>query len=87
MYKYNFHHLLRQLSYDDYQISWKFFPQALNISESTWKQWIYIKKGDKREVPFCALVRIATFFDVKVNDLIANQKVRNMKQEFKNFKV
>lgn len=87
MYKYRFHYLLRQLSYSDYQISWKFFPQALNISKSTWEKWIYIKIDDPREVNQEALKIIATFFECTVDQLI-NEKTpkRSLKKEFQNFK-
>lgn len=87
MYKYNLHYHLRQLSWEDYRISRKFFPHALSISLSTWYQWIYIKKTEKREIPLCALVRIATFFDVTVNELISEQEVKSMKVEFEKFKI
>ena len=86
MYKYNIHAKLQKLSLEDYQISWKFFPQKLNISESTWKKWIYIKKDDTREVPTTALAHIATFFECSVDDLINKQSISNLRLLFNKLK-
>ncbi|MCO5258698.1 MAG: hypothetical protein M9916_00965 [Crocinitomicaceae bacterium] len=86
MYKYNIHTLLRKLSYEDYQISWKFFPERLSISTSTWKRWIYIKKDSSAQIPLCALVMIASFFEVEISELLNNQPTENVKRSFKLFK-
>lgn len=87
MYKYNFHYLLRQLSVEDYKISWVFLPQALNISKHTWKTWIYTKKEDSRNIPICALHKIATFFECSIDDLYNTENNQSdLKKSFEDFK-
>ncbi|MEO9257933.1 MAG: hypothetical protein ABI207_06100 [Crocinitomicaceae bacterium] len=83
-YKYRIHYLLRQLSLSDYQITWIFFPEALNIAKWTWKSWIYIKKDDKREIPQDSLLKIATFFECSIDELMNVKANRNLKEEFEN---
>lgn len=86
MYKYRIHYLLRQLTVNDYEISWIFFPQALNISKSTWKQWIYIKNEDNREIPQEALKKIATFFEVPIDEMFSSFANCSLKEMFEKFK-
>lgn len=69
-YKYRLHYLLRQLSFDDYQIAMKWFPEKIGISTETWKKWIYIPARDKREIPSTALIIMATFFGCEANEML-----------------
>ncbi|WP_107037873.1 helix-turn-helix domain-containing protein [Brumimicrobium mesophilum] len=88
MYKYNILHKLKQLSVEDYQISWRFFPEALNVSEATWKRWIYLKKDDPSEIRISQLQLIASFFDCPIEELIEDQEEKkSIKTHFKNFKL
>lgn len=82
MYKYRIHYLLRQLSYDDYTIAMKWIPEKLNISQSTWRKWIYIKKNDPREISISQLQVLATFFECEVKDLINKKSSLNLREMF-----
>jgi len=86
MYKYRLHYLLRQLSVEDYEIAMIFFPEALNISKSTWIKWIYIKKNEPREINQEALKVIATFFECTIDQLISQKTEKKLKTDFKKFK-
>ncbi|MCO5268499.1 MAG: hypothetical protein M9897_06360 [Brumimicrobium sp.] len=85
MYKYKIHYYLQQLSHEDYQISWKFFPEALKISPGTWKSWIYIKEGDGRNIPSDKLPVIASFFQISVEELFSKKK-KCLQTDFNFFK-
>ena len=87
MYKYNILQKLKQLSVEDYQISWEFFPEALNITKHTWKKWIYLKKCDPAEIRLSQLQLIASFFDCPIEEIINENEENDIKTIFKNFKL
>ena len=88
MYKYNIIYRLKQLSVEDYQISWDFFPEALGITKHTWKRWIYLKQDDPAEIRVSQLQLIASFFDCQIEELINDQEEKkSIKSHFKNFKL
>lgn len=89
MYKYTIHYLLNRLPQEDYQIAMIFFPYKLAISKSTWKQWIYIKQNEKREIPQKKLIEIAAYFDVSIEELftIETRPQKPLKVLLDNFKL
>jgi|GEM_PF-5803480 len=81
-YKYRIHYLLRQLSFDDYQIAMKWLPERLGISLSTWKRYIYLPADSKLDLSFVHLQQLASFFECDIQALHTNPLQWNLLKEF-----
>lgn len=86
-YKYKIHYHLQKLTVEDYKIAKDFLPKMLGCTKYTFKKWVYIKAGSKREIPIDSLQRLADFFGIKLDDLMTHKITgRQMVLEFEIFK-
>lgn len=70
MYKYNILKYLRELPVNDYRQFSRSLPSMLNVSQSTLKRWLYLKKEHPGEIPVSKLKQIADILSITINDLI-----------------
>lgn len=86
-YKYNILDRLYKLPHEDYTVAMKFFPERLKIHPQTWRNWIYIKSKDKKEIPTATILQIALFFECKPSELcnvsVSKEEVDRAWENFK----
>lgn len=88
-YKYRLHYLLRQLSYEDYQVAMKFLPEFLGKDAKTLEAWIYRKSDDSAEIPADSLLKLSAFFQVPIETIHEKTIVScwdEVKEQFLKFK-
>lgn len=72
-YKYTIHTRLRKLSVNDYEVALELLPKLCRIHKQTFRNWIYIKKDDERDIPATALIIIAGFFGCDPSDIFSEK--------------
>ncbi len=76
-YKYKLHYYLRQLSGNDYEIAMEFLPNVCHVEKETFRAWIYIKANESRTIQIDSLQKIATFFEVSVEDMLHKKTTKD----------
>ena len=69
-YKYNILSKLQSLSVKKNKIAKKVLPLALKVSERSFKNFCYIKVGDRNNISPDKLQILANYFDCMVDDLL-----------------
>nr|WP_294860206.1 hypothetical protein [uncultured Fluviicola sp.] len=77
MYKYNILERLDRLSGNDRIIFWQWAPEQLFRNKETIRGWLYIPEKSSKEIGIPALLKLAVFFQCKVEDLFTNELDRN----------
>lgn len=70
MYKYRILELMRKLPREKEQIICNTLPVKLGVSEKTFKDWLYIKRGDKRNISALHLHHISEVLEVDFYELL-----------------
>jgi hypothetical protein len=70
-YKYTIYDRLRKLNVNDYEIAMQFLPEKLGITRGTFRNWIYIKVGEKLDLPALAVLKLAVFFGCEPVDIFS----------------
>lgn len=69
MYKYNIIYLLRKMSAVEENEALDILPKLTGVSTGTFRNWVYIKHDNPREIPQSALIKIANYFEVPFIEL------------------
>lgn len=71
-FKYQLHYHLMQLTVPEYQAALKFLPNLCQVTKQTFREWVYRKEDNGRDIPALALLRLAAFFEVQPTELYTN---------------
>lgn len=69
MYKYRFLELLNKMPFCEKRRAMQELPELLNISETTWRRWVYLKNEYPTELPLFRLEQLSSFFQCTVEEL------------------
>ena len=72
-YKYNILSLMNKLPHEEYKIVKQNLHKICNVGQSTFESYLYIKKGNKREIPGNVLLIIAKYFKINSEELFNSE--------------
>jgi transcriptional regulator with XRE-family HTH domain len=72
-YKYKILHLMRKLPREKERIIYATLPGKLGVNQTTFRDWLYIKEDDKREISSIHLHHIAQVLNVEFLDLFTTR--------------
>jgi hypothetical protein len=68
-YKYRLLEYLNKLPHERHKLVMRRLPIAVGVHRTTFNDWLYIKADATKMIPADHLVKLATFFDVTVEEM------------------